>query len=146
MCAFPPLGRPIFSFSNILSHWFTSSSFTVTRAILCTNRKTTFKHVGHCQNLNWVPSLISFLVSPGFKYTTRELIQLISGSTMAEEELPSGWEKRLSRSTGVFLEHIFLLWNLYLLYRVASLWIIVFVVVNNCSDCFSLVASSGSIS
>jgi hypothetical protein len=82
-------------------------------AILYTNKKNSFIHVGHCENLSWVSSQISFSLSPGFKFTGRYLIQLISGSAMAEEELPSGWEKRLSRSTGVFLKLIVLLWNYY---------------------------------
>lgn len=81
--------------------------------ILYTNKENCFIHDGHCENLSWVSLQISFTVSPGFKFTGRYLMQLTSGSAMAEEELPSGWEKRLSRSTGVFLKLIFLLWNYY---------------------------------
>lgn len=82
-------------------------------AILYTNKRKSFIQAGHCQNLSWVSTQISFSVSPGFTFTGRYIIQLISGSAMAEEELPSGWEKRLSRSTGVFLKFIFILWNYY---------------------------------
>jgi len=44
-------------------------------------------HTDHCQNLNSVPSLISFTVFPRFKYIIRHLVKSISISTMVEEEL-----------------------------------------------------------
>jgi hypothetical protein len=36
----------------------------------------------HCQNLNWLPLSLSFIVSPGFKYIIPYLINFRLGGTM----------------------------------------------------------------